>query len=102
MTKQTDYTVEKEVYDSFNKTTYYYVHTPHFDTTQQAEKLRLEIIKNQKIVHVLEGAALSFLNRVLSINDMKILKILFDDESMKLLTYFAEDYGKSVIKDKYQ
>lgn len=47
MTKQTDYTVE-EVYDSPDKTTYYYVHTPEFDTEPQAEKLQQQILENQK------------------------------------------------------
>lgn len=52
MTKQTDYTVE-EVYDSPDKTTYYYVHSPEFDTKQQAEKQLQKIINNQRIVDTL-------------------------------------------------
>lgn len=53
MTKQTDYTV-KEVYDSPDKTTYYYVHTPEFNTIQEAEKLRQKIMNNQKTVNALK------------------------------------------------
>lgn len=45
MTKQTDYIVN-EIYDSPDKTIYYYVHSPEFETKEDAERLLHQVQHN--------------------------------------------------------
>ena len=47
MPRQKDYTVE-ESYDSSDKSLYYYVRSPEFETEEEAEELLQKILENQK------------------------------------------------------
>lgn len=100
MTKQTDYIVN-DISDMVDNTIYHYVHTPEFDTKQEAEKLKQQIIENQKIVSVLKTAGLSYLKGILPLVDYKRFEILFDEKSMKILEFLVND-EKSADKDRWE
>jgi len=58
---------------------------------KEAKRLLKQILDDNRIVENLKERAVPFLKNILSEQDFGRFKILFDDESMKLLTYLVSD-----------